>query len=476
MRLIDALRTEDGYTQNGMTTNSTTLNSCVDLFFKIGAVRGKDESIKINSFTKAFAEDALTAMKILFWVRDIRGGAGERSTFKEIITYLATHQTKTLSKNLHLIPVYGRWDDLFTLLGTPLEKEALDVISKGLKESNNLCAKWMPRGNSKNSKKNFLAKKLREHLNLSQKKYRNLIVGLSNTIEQQMCAKEFDKINYSHVPSKAMSDYMRAFTKHDTVRFTDYLEQVNSGDVKINAGAIYPYDVLKSLKSGNVLGANTQWSSLPNYLEGNEEMVLPVVDVSYSMTCSAGGSPTLNCMDVAISLGLYISERNEGPFKNGFITFDNNPRLEYVSGSLSERYKQMKNANWGGSTNLEITFQVLLDKATKMNVPKEEMPTTILILSDMEFNRGIRGGDNPTAQKMIERLYTESGYDTPKIVYWNINASSDNNPVQFNKMNAALVSGFSPSILTSILSGEDMSPINIMYKTINSDRYSQIVI
>jgi hypothetical protein len=473
MGLLDALRTKDGLTQNGMTTNTTTLNCCVDLFFKIGAIRGQEKSIKINAFSKAFGENPLNAMKILFWARDVRGGAGERGTFREIITYLANNKRDVLSKNLGLISEYGRWDDVLVLVGTPLEKDALNLIEIGLKEGNSLCAKWMPRGNSKNRLGKRYAKALRNHLGLSPKDYRKMLAKNSSTVEQLMCAKDFSKINYSHVPSKAMSDYMTAFNKNDGPRFQEYLEDVNSGESKINSGAIYPYDVIKNLKSGNTSGANTQWGALPNFLEGNNEMVLPVVDVSYSMTCTAGGNANLTCMDVAISLGLYISERNEGPFKDGFITFDNHPTVEFVKGSLSDRYNQMKNAKWGGSTNLERTFRVILDKAKEMKVPQSEMPTMVLILSDMEFNRGV-GRHNPTAQEMIKSMYVEAGYEMPKLVYWNMHAASDNNPVQFNETGTALVSGFSPAILTSLLSGKEMTPISMMMEIIGSDRYTSV--
>lgn len=481
-KLIDTLLTNDSQTENGMTTNSTSLNSCVDLFFKIGALRGEDKKRKISAFSKAFGEDPLTAMKILFWCRDIRGGAGERNTFREILTYLAKTKPDTLKKNIGLIPEYGRWDDMLLLIGTRLEKDVLGEISCALEGKDGLCAKWLPRGNTKNREKKRWASVIRKYLGLEPKAYRKLLSELSNTVEQLMCSKRFEDINYSHVPSKAMSDYMTAFNRNDSEGFNTYLESLKKGETKINTGAVYPYDIIKNLTNGSSEGAVEQWKSLPNYMEGSNERVLPVVDVSGSMGVPAGNNPNLTCMDVAMSLGLYISERNEGPFKDAFFTFSNSPKLEYLKGDLVDRYKQLSVADWGGSTNLEATFKVLLEKAVEGNLSEEDMPTTILILSDMEFNSATAKGWgnnsdwNPTAQKMIETMYKDAGFNIPKIVYWNIQSRQDNSPVRFDKQGTALVSGFSPAILTALLSGNEFTPHSIMRDVIDSERYNKVSI
>jgi len=475
-KLLAAMQTNDVLTLNGMPTNSSSLNHCVNLFFQIGALRGQDKVRLINAFTKAFGENPLTAMKLLFWARDVRGGAGERQIFRDIVEYLAKNRKDSLSKNLHLISEFGRWDDLLVLVGTPLEKEALGLIAKGLADKNGLVAKWMPRPNVSNRQKKIWAAAVRQHMGLSPKEYRKLLVENSNTVEQLMCANEWSAIQYSKLPSKAMSDLMKAFTKHDKERFAAYLESVNKGEAKINAGAVYPYDIIKNLRFGDKSGANTQWNALPNYLEGNKERFLPVVDVSGSMSCPAGNNPNVTCMDVAISLGLYISERNVGPFKDAFVTFSNNPKLQILNGNLQERFSQLSRAEWGMSTNVEAVFNLILQKAKSSNVPAEEMPTMILIMSDMEFNSGTCGNFGLSAQQMFEKMYAEAGYNMPKIVYWNIQAKSDNFPVHFDKNGVALVSGFSPSLLTNLLSGKDLTPMSMMLEVINSERYSVITV
>jgi len=337
-----------------------------------------------------------------------------------------------------------------------------------------LVAKWMPRPNVGNRDKKKQANAIRKYLGLTPKDYRKMLVENSNTVEQLMCSKEWGKIEYTKLPSKAMSDLMKAFSKNDLERFQAYLASVEKGEAKINAGAVYPYDIVKNMKTGNAKGANVQWDALPNYMEGNNERLLPMVDVSGSMGCPAGNNPNVTCMDVAISLGLYISERNEGPFKDAFITFTSNPTLQYLKGSLSERYRQIQGPV-GYDTNVEKAFTMLLNKAVESNVAPEEMPTMILMLSDMEFNCGsVRGW---TAQDMVEAKYAQAGYTIPKLVYWNIQSRGDNNkPVQFDKEGTCLVSGFSPALLTNLLAGKDMTPISMMLSVIDSERYAPVTI
>jgi hypothetical protein len=358
-----------------------------------------------------------------------------------------------------------------------LEAQALGLIAEALNAKNGLCAKWMPRPNVGNREKKRWASSLRKYMGLSPKEYRKLLVENSNTVEQLMCAREFTMIDYSKLPSKAMSDYMKAFSKNDLARFQEYLTSVEKGDTKINAGAVYPYDIVKSMKQGNARGANAQWEALPNYLENSKERFLPVVDVSGSMECPAGQNPNVTCMDVSISLGLYISQRNVGPFQDAFVTFSSSPSLQYLKGSLSERYNQLRRADWAMSTNIQAVFDLILNKAKASKVSEDEMPTMVLILSDMEFDYAGGRNWNDTAQQMIERKYTEAGYTMPKIVYWNIQSRGDNNkPVQFDKNGTALVSGFSPALLTNLLAGKEMTPLAMMMSVIGSERYASVTV
>jgi hypothetical protein len=475
MNLIDAIQQKDTLTENGMTTNSSSLKHCVNLFFQIGAMRGASKDKLHAKVSKAFNEDPLTTIRIIFWTRDVRGGAGERQIFRDCLLWLCDNHREVLHKNIHLISEYGRWDDVLTLVGTQnCWDSALGLVKTALENEDGLCAKWMPR---KGAKANII----RRYLRVSPKSYRKLLVGLTNVVETKMCAKDWSSIEYSKLPSLASSRYQKAFMNNDEERYKEYKRALVDGKTTINAGAVYPYDITKSIKYGGEKDvAQAQWESLPNYMEGISERVLPVVDVSGSMGSSAGNNGNVTCMDVSTSLGLYISERNEGVFKNAFITFSSKPKLQLLEGSLANRLCELQRAEWGLNTDLQATFKLILDQAVKNNVPVSEMPTKVLILSDMEFDQATSGRWdsvtrwNPTAQRMIKGMYEESGYKMPGIVYWNIQSRQDNVPTSFDEMGTALVSGFSPSIMKSILSCEELTPYKMMMETIGSARYEPI--
>lgn len=475
MSLISALRTEDRLTENGMVTNSTSLNSCVDFFFQAGAYRKAEESDIIASFSAAFAQDHLRALKILFWARDVRGGAGERRVFRVCISHLAKYHLPYLIANLEVISEYGRWDDYLVLIeirNDKLSKVVSNIILQSIREDRNaLAAKWMPR-------KGAIANQLRKSWGMSPKEYRKLLVEMSSVIETHMCAKEWTKVNYSQVPSVAAARYPMAFMKNDGTRYREYLAALANPtlyetNVKVNASAVYPYDVVKTLRRGVEELAVEQWKALPNYLASNTKMILPVVDVSGSMGSPVSKGSTLTCMDVAISLGLYISEKNAGAFQNAFVTFSERPCLQYLKGNLKERFDQLESSDWGMSTDLESVFDLILNKAKSANLDSNEMPHQVMILSDMQFNQAI---SNPslTAHSMIREKYEKSGYSMPEIVFWNLQSRNRNVPVSINEAGTALISGFSPAILTSLLNGTGITPVLIMDETLNKPRYSKI--
>jgi len=452
------------------------------------------ESEKKTIFDKAFFENKSDAMKILFYARDIRGGQGERATFKTLMSYAAVNYTGYVRNLVPKIPIYGRWDDLFCLLNTPLENDALNLIGRTLSLNDDrnssraeagLCAKWMPR--EKSSKK-AIALKIRKHMGLSSKAYRKLLVAKTYVVETKMCSKEWGSINYEAVPSLAMKNYGKAFIKNDGERFNSYVSDVSSGVKSINASTLYPHDLIKNIIDKFIAGHNdvdsnilskdeaaivqAQWDNLPNYLMNNPERILPVVDTSGSMySCESGPSP----ISVSIALGLYIAERNNGPFKNHFITFSESPELQKVYGqTIVQKAVNLGSASWGFRTDIHKVFDTILNKAVSESVFDYDMPSTILILSDMQFDMACRS--NATAMQSIAEKYNEHGYSIPKIVFWNLNSSGNNYPVKFDENNTALISGFNPSIMKALLSCGEFTPISIMRETIDSKRYSEIIV
>jgi len=459
-------------TANGAVTNASSLNKNVDLFFLAGASRGKDIT---STFAGALAEDSEVAVRVLEWARDARGGAGERETFRKLFGYLVRTEPALAARVLVKMPELGRWDDVIIALGTPIEREALRMISFALNDAKDgLCAKWMPRQGAE-------ANKIRSYMRLTPKQYRKLLVGLSNTVEQKMCAQDWSKIVYPHVPSVAAGRYQKAFLKHDPVGYSAYKEKLVSGEAKINASVAFPYDVIRSMRNGDATVANEQWKALPNYLEGSNENIMPLVDVSGSMD-GVNVSGSVTALDVAISLGLYVSERAGGVFKDQFITFSSQPAMLKVAGNLQQRYNQMERSNWSGSTDLQAAFKLILGAAKKHSVAKADMPTKLLILSDMEFNTCVTVGNSygrwnggaavsVSAMNMMRSEYEAAGYELPQVVYWNLNGRAGNSPVTYNEAGTALVSGFSPSIVKSVLGGEEMTPLSILLKTVMVQRY-----
>ena len=459
-------------TANGMLTFDSSLDPCVDFFFAVGSSRGKD---LVPQFERAYNSNPTAALRILFWARDIRGGAGERETFRKLFKHYANSNPARLKDLIVLVPEYGRWDDLLGLIGPirPLgvgyDELALNVITRELTKGNGLCAKWMPR-------RGPVARAIRHKMFLTPKEYRQLIVGLTRVVETQMCARTWDQINYNQVPSVAAARYQKAFTKHDPIRYEEYKKGLVTGESKINATAVYPYDVIKSVSYGDENVAAAQWEALPNYLGDNS--IIPMVDTSGSMSCKVNGTGVLTCMDVSVSLGLYIADKQTGPFKDLFLTFNHNSRLELLRGNFLSKLNQLRHASWGGNTNLASAFDEILRIAVTNSLTQADMPKYLLILSDMEFDlaTGSRYGNKSLrAQDMAAEKYADAGYTLPKIVYWNLNARPGNVPVKFDEDGTALVSGFSPAIMKSILSARDFSPVGIMLETINTDRYSAIV-
>lgn len=473
MTFADSIANQPTRTTNGMPARVSTADALVDLFFAIGASRGKNI---IPQFTAAYVQDQNIALRIVAWARDIRGGAGERQIFRDILTHLETADPVGAVRLVKLVPSLGRYDDLFVFKNPVVQTVADQIWYDAIfTEKNGLAAKWSER-------KGPTAERLKKKFGFTPKFYRKTLVGLTNVVEQKMCAGAWDQINYSHVPSVAHSRYKKSFGRHGTT-YAEFIQRLVKGDdptVKVNASAIFPYDVLKgrcSIGYGSVEWTTdelavieAQWNALPNYI--GDAKVLPMVDVSGSMTCVAGKKGSVTCLDVAASLGLYFADKNTGLFKDCMLTFSGSPQLVQLKGNINQKIDQMVKTDWAMDTNLNAAFNKILSTAVNGKVAPEDMPETLVILSDMAFNACVENSSN-TALEMIRQKYTAAGYKMPGVIFWNLNAK-DNVPVKFDELGTALVSGFSPAICSSVLSAnmDDMTPEAILLKTVMQDRYA----
>ena len=342
---------------------------------------------------------------------------------------------------------------------------ALDLIDIALASDDlgtaGLCAKWMPRKGPK-------AIMIRNHLNLTPKQYRKTLVSLTNVVEQKMSAKDWDSIEFGKLPSRASALYTKAFKKHSNERYHAYLLALQAGTAKVNAGAVYPHEVVGLMKKGDKILADSMWEALPDYM--TDANIMSIVDVSGSMT-TPSSAKGYSCLDIALALGLYTASKNKGGFKDLWMSFSGTSKINISKGSLSDRYSTMATDKWAMDTNLNAAFENILKTGLSKNVSDEEMPKILLILSDMQFNQCARYDDS--AINMIRRKYEEAGYTMPKIVFWNLASKTNNIPVKFDENGTALVSGFSPSVLKAILKAdlEQFTPKNIAVNTLMNSRY-----
>jgi hypothetical protein len=510
--LFDAIKETDNATTttNGMSAYKSSLNKVLDLFAK-GASHRKTANAIPMMVRDAYLEDKLTTVRCLFYLRDIRGGQGEREVFRKGIHTVAELDPKTFinSNLISHIPTYGRWDDLFCLFGVhdELDEQIINFVTLQMTEDVanykedkpiSIMAKWLPSVNTSSKKTRMIAKKLVKALGITEKLYRKTLSKLRkriNILETYLTNKDYT-FDYSTVPSNANMKYRKCFYEKDGERFRKHVDAVtkalDSGctnpTVKDNVKALYPYEIVGKFigdcswrwHSSNLPQTEKQrlenmWKQLPNYFSGEsgKKNWLTVIDTSGSMLGFAKPSP----MEVAISLGLYIGERNTGIFKDKYITFSEHPSFVTVDSKwkLESKIKHIVENSIIANTNLERVFSLVLDAAVSHDLPKSEMPEAIVIISDMQFDSCVEDGNNPTAYEMITKKYRDAGYPVPKLVFWNVaQADKGNLPVTQHKYGAVLVGGCKPGLFEQILSGK--TPVDFMMQVLESERYNVITL
>lgn len=473
-------------TQNGALTNRTSGSFCLDLFFRAGAMRSADEEEIAAAVNRAYAEDPVKTLKIIFFARDVRGGLGERRFFRTAVKALAAYAPAAVERNAHLFAEYGRYDDLISLLGTQCEGKAVEIIAGRLNEDIesmanggqvSLLAKWLPSVNTSSASARADARTIAKRLGYTEKQYRQTLSKLrryTDIIENRLRERDYT-FDYEKQPSRAMFKYRQAFLRHDNERYTEYLNAVNSGEATLHAGALFPYDIVRACLEDEIseqekLSLDTTWRNLPAY--GENGNAIAVVDGSGSMTYAPRNS--VRPIDAALSLGIYFAEHNKGAFANHFITFSATPRLVEIKGAdIVEKTRFCATFNEVANTNLEATFRLILAAAVNNNVDQSEMPERMYIISDMEFDYCVEGGNDSTLFDTMKALYAEHGYNLPEVVFWNVNSMGENFPVTMSDTGAALVSGFSPAIF-DMMAGGEISPETVMNSIIESERYAAV--
>lgn len=487
---FDALKNQANktLTQNGAVTYRSSLSNCLDLFFAAGAMRNTEPDKIAGAVLKAYAEDPEKALKIIFFARDIRGGLGERRFFRIAVKTLAENEPGAVMRNIPLFAEYGRFDDLLVLFGTPCEKAAAEEIRKQFESDINamhnggkisLLAKWLPSVNASSEQTKYLGKRVAAYLGLSEREYRKMLSSLraySEIIENRLRVKDYT-FDYSKQCSGAMFKYRKAFIRNDGERYSDFIRSAEKGETTLNASTLYPYEIVRRALQNGISdeerkALDVTWKSLTDYGNGAENQnALCVIDGSGSMTWVRG---SIRPIDAALSLGIYFAERNKGAFANSFITFSHSPQLVEIRGSdIAEKARYCSRYNEVANTNLEAVFELILAAAVENGAKQSDIPSRLYIISDMEFDGCIIGGNDMTLFSAMKKRYAKHGYSLPEIVFWNVNSFGSNVPVKYSRTGAALVSGASPAVFDMIKEGE-LTPEKIMNDVIGSERYKAV--
>ena len=473
-------------TENGAVALNTTGDARLDLFGTVGSLRGAGKERITCLFSEAWKADPLFATKIAFYARDVRGGLGERQTFRTLLQYMAQYHPQALRLNLDLVGVYGRYDDLYCLIGTPLEDEMWTAMKKqfeedrrNLQEGNavSLLAKWIKTADASSEKTRKLGILTAQKLGYSVYEFKRLVRAMRKQIgivEALMSAGRWDEIRYSAVPSRAMMIYRKAFIKHDAERYGRFIRKAVEGEEKIHSATLYPYDIVEKvmdmgwirckIREDEVLEA--QWRQLPDYAEKGTN-ALVIADTSGSMC----GRP----MATSVGLAVYFAERNTGAYHNMFMSFSGTSRIQVLKGeTLAQKIGSINMSDWQNNTNLQAAFDHVREIAVANHISAEEMPKSLIVISDMEID--YCGDRNWTFYEKMARRYADYGYQIPNIIFWNVASRHDVFHADKSRIGVQLVSGQSASVFRQVMQCVGMTPVEAMEKTINAERYAAIAV
>ena len=490
-------------TANGAKAYKTSGSKLVDINFAIGELRSASEENIIKKFRDAFEENPEFALKWLFWLRDVREGSGERKAFRVILKDLSKNGlSKFVDNMVPYLGFYGRYDDMWELLDTPSKSAVLRFTAKQLKEdlanrkagkSISLISKWIPSGNASSKVSAKYNKQIRDYLKWTPSQMQHTLAILRkyiDVVERKMSSDNWQAIDYEKVPSKASKLYTKAFMKHDKDRYTAYLEGLKTGKAKVNASVLNPCEIVhKVYESTSWYGRNedtitlmeAMWKNLPDRVQGEGDTIC-VLDTSGSMSSTVDSKTRMTCKEVAESLAIYFAERCSGVFQNKIITFSHSPRYMDLTGcdSLESKLKYIQRYGEISDTNIESTFDLLLNTAIQGRLTQDELPKRVLILSDMGFNDASEYAPNETLFQTINQKWNKAGYEMPTLIFWNIQGElrwgygSKAIPVSYKEdFPCLLVSGYNTASLNMVLKSQE-SPLEGILSVINTERYEPI--
>ncbi|MBQ6546022.1 MAG: DUF2828 family protein [Lachnospiraceae bacterium] len=488
MNFAEAARRNAAFTEteNGAVALNTTGDARLDFFGTAGSLRGAEEERITRLFSEAYREDPLFATKIAFYARDVRGGLGERQTFRTLLRFMAKYHPEALRPNLDLIGVYGRFDDLYSLVGTPLENEMWAAMKAQFEEDRqnlvagnavSLLAKWIRTADASSENTRKMGILTAQKLGYSVYEFKRLVRAMRKRIgvvEALMSSGRWDEIRYSAVPSRAMMIYRNAFARHDADRFGEFVREAARGEETIHSGTLFPYDIVEKVMEMNWSGCRVreddaleaQWRQLPDYVETGTN-ALVIADTSGSMF----GRP----MATSVGLAVYFAERNTGPYRNMFMSFSGTSRIQVIRGeTLAQKIRSINMRDWQNNTNLKAAFEHVLEIAVKNRVAPKDMPKSLIVISDMEID--FCGDRNWTFYDMMSLRFRRYGYRIPNVIFWNVASRHDVFHADRSRRGVQLVSGQSAAVFRQVMNCVGLDPVEAMEKIIGSERYAAITV
>ena len=506
------LAKENNYqiTENGSVGYKSTGSVLTDLNFRVSSMRNGVTPADISLFIQAMNDDLEYAIKWLFFMRDVRGGMGERTAFQTLYMKYAKYYPAEAKATLKLVSEFGRWKDVIDIINVDYDNTlgGLELVSETLRNDIHNCiigkpisllAKWMPSINA-SGKARKQAKRFAKSFGIPYCTYRRTLSKLRahlDVTEVKTCSNRWGEIDYNKVSSNANARYINAFKKHDEERYLEHctkaLDTTKNPDVKMHAGVLYPHEIWKKYSDAldiflhdrrysylSIEGKTAEedvsleamWKNLADMGECGNTMV--VVDGSGSMTCP---SYNVRPIDISRSLGVYFAERCKGEFNNILMEFSSHPRLIDLNccKSLKDKVIEMSKYDDCTNTDIEAVFMLILKTAINGNMKQSDMPDRILIVSDMEFDHATSRTPSLYGMKaLFDELadrYEEYGYKLPKLVFWNVNSRTNTIPLTENEMGVVLVSGYSPNILSMVMSNQT-DPWLALKEKLDEQRYS----
>ena len=473
-------------TENGAVALNTTGDARLDFFGTVGSLRGADKERITRLFSEAYKADPLFATKIAFYARDVRGGLGERQTFRTLLQFMAKYHPEALRPNLDLVGVYGRYDDLYCLIGTPLEVEMWAAMKRQFEEDRqnlqagnavSLLAKWIKTADASSANTRTLGILTAQKLGYTVYEFKRLVRAMRKQIgivEALMSAGRWEEIRYAAVPSRAMMIYRNAFMRHDADRFGAFIQKAAGGEETIHAATLFPYDIVEKVMEMHWRGIQikedetleAQWRQLPDYVEAGTN-ALVIADTSGSMY----GRP----MATSVGLAVYFAERNTGPYHNMFMSFSGTSRIQVLRGeTLAQKIRSIDMNDWANNTNLQAAFQHVLEIAVRNHVAQEDMPKSLIVISDMEIDHC--GDRNWTFYEKMSLRFRKYGYQIPNIIFWNVASRHDVFHADRSRAGVQLVSGQSAAVFRQVMQCVGLNPVEAMERIIGSERYAAIAV